>query len=59
MVPIAMWTAEKLDRGSQVIVIISYDGESMGHLTFWKEHEKRADEWLTIVDQLNKNSTLQ
>jgi hypothetical protein len=49
----ANWRAEKLDRGSQVIIVIYLDDESCGHLTFWKEQEELADEWMKIAEIAN------
>lgn len=51
------WTAEKFERGPQVIVVISHDGESMGHLTFWKQDEELADLWLKVVEGMNTQSS--
>lgn len=51
---IATWTAEKLERGPQVIVVIKFDEETVGHLTFWKAQEEQADLWLKVVKEMNE-----
>lgn len=52
----ATWRVEKLDRGSQVIVVIYLNDDACGHLTFWKEQEELADIWMNTIETVNKTT---